>query len=383
VTIDATDDFGNTALHYAAYHGHLHVVQELLKSNPRKDLQNSYGHTAASYAASNKHKGIADLLSRAAPSRKEKERLDFLEQARQRPPTADAKDQADLGDLDAIKKKLKEEKHVKGHAEDLHKGDTTAFAPKTELAGAGGEGGGGPIADAERRSLEEQIARLKHLNDEAELKAQRRIVELLEKNANHQKDLDDAVRESRALRLNQTELQLHVSDIESRHRSSELRASEEKERADRATQERASLAQELERHRTRTTDAERERDVHAEAARRHEETIRRKQQEIDEQLARMEQHARDMAALREELKGKEEVIARLRSQLGATGTQDALPPSQPPPPTPPGDVLDGSAASPSPDASMAAGASPSDASGSGVADGGTASGAVSDAPSEG
>ena len=34
--VDAADEFGNTALHYAAYHGHLSSVTELLKSNPRK-----------------------------------------------------------------------------------------------------------------------------------------------------------------------------------------------------------------------------------------------------------------------------------------------------------------------------------------------------------
>ena len=34
--VDAVDEYGNTALHYAAYHGHLSSVTELLKSNPRK-----------------------------------------------------------------------------------------------------------------------------------------------------------------------------------------------------------------------------------------------------------------------------------------------------------------------------------------------------------
>merc|ERR1712194_318470 len=68
-TLDLVDDYGNTALHYAAYHGHLSVVGELIKSNPRKDIKNSYGHNAASYAATNKHKAIADLLNRA-PAKK-------------------------------------------------------------------------------------------------------------------------------------------------------------------------------------------------------------------------------------------------------------------------------------------------------------------------
>jgi ankyrin repeat protein len=68
-TMDMVDDSGNTALHYAAYHGHLLVVQELLKGNPRRDIQNYYGHTAASYALKNKFKGIADILNRPPSKR--------------------------------------------------------------------------------------------------------------------------------------------------------------------------------------------------------------------------------------------------------------------------------------------------------------------------
>jgi len=332
-TVDIVDDFGNTALHYAAYHGHLQVVHELLKSNPRKDMQNSYGHTAASYAASNKHKAIMDVLNRV-PMRKDKDRL---AQGKESPMPVigdDIKDlNDDFGDVEAAKKIHKEDKYVKGRAEDLHKGDRSDFAPKTELATGGGGGMTATVlTDSERRSLEEQIARLKHANDEVELKAQRRIVELLEKNAGHQKELDEAVREARALRLNQTDLQLKVSDLESRYRSSELRASEEKERADRLNEERMSLSSELERHRSRVSDVEHERDLHMEAAKRHEEAIRRKQQEVAEQLERMEQHARDMSALREELRRKEELILRLQGKSGPSAPTDSprAPASKPP-----------------------------------------------------
>ncbi|CAE6966377.1 Kidins220 [Symbiodinium natans] len=100
-TVDAVDDYGNTALHYAAYHGHLSCVHELLKANPRKDIQNSYGHTAASYAASNKFKAIADVLSRA-PSKRELAQRAAEEQARMKKADADleaAEDDEDLGPL--------------------------------------------------------------------------------------------------------------------------------------------------------------------------------------------------------------------------------------------------------------------------------------------
>eukprot|EP00434_Breviolum_minutum_P003317 symbB.v1.2.002918.t1/scaffold160.1/size429097/9 len=120
VSVDLTDDHGNTALHYAAYHGHLPVVMELLKGNPNKEIKNIYGHTAASYAASNKFKGVADVLNRADPARSQRR--------------AKEKEKADEDAAKAIQEKIKEHldqlkakeekgsKHVKGKA-DLHDKD--------------------------------------------------------------------------------------------------------------------------------------------------------------------------------------------------------------------------------------------------------------------
>merc|ERR1712194_392438 len=190
-TLDLVDDFGNTALHYAAHHGHLSVVGELMKSSPRKDIKNSYGHNAASYAATNKHKAIADLLNR--PAKKDSQT------AKELPSAKDI-----LGDeLDLItgrKHGHLQEKHVKGAAEDLHKRDKDNFAPTVETANVHG------ITDSERKALEEQVARLKRQHEEAELKAQKRIVELLEQSSQQQRKLDDAEREARISRLNTTEL---------------------------------------------------------------------------------------------------------------------------------------------------------------------------------
>merc|ERR1712129_426281 len=68
--LDLVDDYGNAALHYAAYNGHLNCVRELLKGNPTRDVKNTHGETAASYAQKNRFKGIADLLNRP-PSQRE------------------------------------------------------------------------------------------------------------------------------------------------------------------------------------------------------------------------------------------------------------------------------------------------------------------------
>mmetsp|Transcript_130608 Transcript_130608/g.325902 ORF Transcript_130608/g.325902 Transcript_130608/m.325902 type:complete len:672 (-) Transcript_130608:151-2166(-) len=343
-TIDMVDDFQNTALHYAAYHGHLSVVHELLKGNPRRDIKNSYGHTAASYALSNKHKAIADLLNRS-PTKKEQERAEKLAQQEQekaefmKDPDGAMKALAKelgLGDVFGGDKKKKEEKHVKGGAEELHKADD--FAPKLESSDHHRG-----MTDAERKAMEDQIAKLKHAHDEAELKAQKRIVELLEKNSGHQKALDDKDRESRELKLNHTELQMKVQELEMQHRSSESRATEEKERADRLHEEKQTLQLEMDRHRSRAEGAERERDMHMEAARRHEETIKRTQQEVNDHMTRIERHQREMQQLREELRQKEDEVRRHKETLarleGGTGgssySASAAAPTPPSPPPPP------------------------------------------------
>lgn len=340
-TIDMIDDFQNTALHYAAYHGHLQVVHELLKGNPPRDVKNSYGHTPASYALSNKHKAISDLLSRV-PTRREVERLEKEKDEKEREEKEKEEfekdpdhamkalaEQLGLGDIlgGDKKKKAEEVKHVKGHAEELHKGDSL-FAPTTESTGKSHG-----ISDAERKSLEDQLAKLKHQHDESELKAQKRIVELLEKNSGHQKALDDKDREARELKLNHTELQMRVQELETKHRSSESRATEEKERADRLHEEKQNIQLEVDRHRSRAEGAERERDMHMEASRRHEDTIKRTQQEVTDHLNRIDQHQREMHQLREELHQKEEELRRHKG-AGSPAAASYAAPTPPPPPAP-------------------------------------------------
>jgi len=313
-TIDLTDDFGNTALHYAAYHGRLTVVHELLKGDPRRDIKNSYGHTAASYASSNQYKAIADLLNRV-PSRRAK-----VVQVRNE---KDKEYDSLFDDLATFaskqdRKLLKEELHVKGHAEDLHKKDKLDFAPKIGTIGTG-------ISESERKSLEDEISRLKRQHDETELRNQKRIMELLEKSSEQQKMIDNAEREVRNAHLNMTELQLRIKEFESRHQSNELRIMDERQRADRYQEDLQRSTLEAERHKSRAEGAEQERDLHMDASRRHEESLRRKQDEVSEHLSRTERQSREVSELRDDLRRREDELGQLKEQIAVLQRQAGVP----------------------------------------------------------
>ncbi|OLP78645.1 Ankyrin repeat and KH domain-containing protein 1 [Symbiodinium microadriaticum] len=128
ISVDLADDHGNTALHYAAYHGHLAVVMELLKSNPNKDLKNIYGHTAASYAASNKFKGIADVLNRADPARSQRRAQEKEKADEEAAKEIEDKIREHLNQLKSKQEHEEKSKHVKGKAENLHDRDAEVGA---------------------------------------------------------------------------------------------------------------------------------------------------------------------------------------------------------------------------------------------------------------
>lgn len=320
-SIDKQDDYGNTALHYAAYHGHLSIVLDLLKSEPNKDVKNSYGHTPASYALANKHKGVADLLNRPqsrSPTRTKEvdKRDDALNMM--------LSDSAKLSDnIEEQLKKIKvvtEEKHVKGSAEELHKKDKD-FAPMSES---------GKIGDAEQKALEEQLAKLKRAQDESELKFQKRIVELLEKNAAHQTALDKAQEERRAISLNNTEMAFKIKELESKSRSSDLRVHEEADRAKSLTEENQNMKLEADRHRSRAEAAERDRDHYKQASQRHEDNYRQVLEEVRQHQERYAQQQKEVASLRERLEKSEadsrrrqDEIDQLQRQLREAGLPSA------------------------------------------------------------
>jgi len=291
-TLDVVDDFGNTALHYAAYHGHLSVVHELLKGNPRKDIKNSFGHTAASYAQTNRYKAVADVLNRPTSARRQKELAVDL----------------DSPALGRHSGKAKVERHVHGGAEDLHKRDWKDFAPTVEKLVSG-------ITESERKALEDQIAKLKREQEEVELRSQKRIVELLEKSSSQQKALDDAERESRSAKLNNTELSLRLQELESKNHASELRIAEERQRVDCLHEDLLREKTQADHDRSRAEVAERERALHEEQSRRHEDSLRQKHDEVHEQVARLQKQAHEMSSLREDLRRREEDARHLQNQI--------------------------------------------------------------------
>lgn len=312
-TLDLYDTYGNTALHYAAYHGHLSVVVELLKGNPRTDIANSYGHTAASYAQSNRHKNIADMINRAPAKNAKAAAALAKSQAAQKAkakaePGGDDTEDALTKFLKSLKEAHGSDKHVNGAAEDLHKRDAEEFAPKVETAVSG-------ITDAERKALEDQISKLKRQHEEIELKAQQKIVDLLEKSSQLQQGVEEAERDHRLAKLNNTEMSLRVQELESKHSLSELRVREEQQRADRLHEDLQNLKLDADRHRTRADAAERERDFHIESSKRHEDHVQKKQQEVGEHLTRLEKQAQDAQALREEVRRNEEDARQYRLQI--------------------------------------------------------------------
>ena len=121
------------------------------------------------------------------------------------------------------------------------------------------------ITYGERKALEVHIVELKRQHNDTELKAHKRIVELLEQNSANQKALDEKEREVRELKMNHTELVIKLADAQSKYRTSELRAQDEKQRADRMLEEKEHLQLEVSRHKACATDAEHERDLHTEA----------------------------------------------------------------------------------------------------------------------
>jgi len=390
--IDSMDDYGNTALHYAAYNGHLNCVRELLKGNPTRDAKNTHGETAASYAQKNKFKGIADLLNRP-PSHREmaaqqKDADDAIsnllgnKDAKKAGGDAEKKEDDHLSKLMKMFGKKDEEKHEKDGKDDLsdfmklaQKGQKEKDKSKEEdkvsmlkkLFGVSDEkakkaeeddpsaalmkllgktedkqkneqddtvsklaklfGGGGKDTHADDSKLEQ----LKAKHEEMELKAQKRIVELMEAKAEHQKAAEEAQRESRMHKLNITEMSFQVQNLQSKVQSHELRAADEKARADQLMDEKQRLSLEADHHKNRADSAERERDMHMDASRRHQERLTQTHAEMSDHLSRLESKQREASQLRDDARQKDNRIAdlelelqRLRSESAAAKAQASV-----------------------------------------------------------
>ncbi|CAJ1338538.1 unnamed protein product [Effrenium voratum] len=208
------------------------------------------------------------------------------------------------------------------------------FEPSTESARDG-------VSAAERKALEEQLTKLRRHHEEAELKSQKKIVELLEKQAEQQRALDEAKDKHREYQLNHTELQMKVEELESKHRSSLLRAEEEADRASSIAEKHSEAKLELERHRQRADALEKERDQHAEAAKRHQEHAQKAHQEVSDQLTKLEAHQKEMSSLRDQLqkaheekRKEEDRIRQMEEELTRLRGGAASPAPVPPAPVP-------------------------------------------------
>jgi len=175
------------------------------------------------------------------------------------------------------------------------------------------------ITANEKKALEDQLVKMKRQHQDAELRTQRTIVELMENNAKQQQSLDAAELEVRTAKLNHTDLSLRVQELESKHQGSELRMQDEKQRAD-------LLEEELQQLR-------KERDMHAEAGKRHESSLNFAQDEVIRKQ-------RELAELREELsryRSSGDISKPISSGTAPqplAATPPATPPAKPPATTP-------------------------------------------------
>lgn len=63
--VNAADEYGYTALHYASEHGHIKIVTLFVKAKADINVQNIYGETALVLAIRNRHTKIVDVLIKA------------------------------------------------------------------------------------------------------------------------------------------------------------------------------------------------------------------------------------------------------------------------------------------------------------------------------
>merc|ERR1712154_441127 len=59
----------------------------------------------------------------------------------------------------------------------------------------------------------------------------------------------------------------------------------------------------------------RERDLHLDASKRHEESLRRKQDEMSEHISHTERQSREMSELRDDLRRREDELRQLKEQI--------------------------------------------------------------------
>jgi len=332
-TVDVHDEDGNTALMYAAYGGHLAALQELLQRGAMRDLANNQGSTALAMASARGHQAITDALQRGArpvvESQARRSRLQSLSRqgsGKSAPPEADAE----------------EAKPVKA---------TRVPEPKPRLVTVPPKAAGDGAADKKVKELEALLAELKRSQEAADLKTQRRIVELLEGSADKQKQLDEAEKERR-------EAQQRADDLSAKLRQKEVQGLEDEQRQSRLSKEAHEARMEAERERSRAEAAEREAARRAEAEKHLKDAAQQSKADAGEHAAQVERLQAQLRELRAEVDRSEEERRALQRQLdrqrSGSAAVDAAGPAAPPvqeaaaptpSPTPGGEAVDKTAVS--------------------------------------
>jgi len=319
-TADARDDSGNTALMYAAYAGQLGTLQELLQRGAMRDLKNSRGETALSFAVTNRHQAVADALQRGARPVVEGRRSRSASLATGETKPAAARLGGSKGD--SRKVAAKEEEASGGGVSSL----------LSSLSGMAGGGDGKQSADAgptgtasaatekKVRQLEGEILELKRAQEAAELKSQRRIVDLLEQSSDKQKLLDDSEKERRELRQ-------QVDEMSAKLRQRESQGQEDEERSTRLSKEAHDARMEAERERTRADSAERERERQTTEVRLLREEADRRKREVADRTAEVDRLYEQIRALKANADRIEDERKALQRQLSALrGAGESRPP---------------------------------------------------------
>jgi len=270
-TVDLRDDNGNTALMYAAYGGHLGALQDLLQLGAMRDLVNEHGDNALTLAAKNGHQPVVDALQRGArPVVEAPERTSHVHMAGSRRTN-------DVNSVPTL------------HS-DVGGSSLTSLLTQVRSSSAGQDS----VDKTKIKQLEANIAELKHEHEAVELKTHRRVIELLEQNADKQKALDEAKRE-------QHELQHRADDAAAKLRAREMQDLEDEQRHSRLSKEAHNARMEAERERSRAEGAERESERHTKELRRVEASLQQKQSEVNERLVQVDRLQGQLRTLRLEL----------------------------------------------------------------------------------
>lgn len=310
-TVDQLDEQGNTALMYAAGNGNLGVLQELLQRGAMRDTANRRGDSALSMATANGHQAIVDALQRGARPVVEKRGRGTQSNVRlpevngRKAKEKETRPKATAPAEPAEEEKPEEKKPAKAPPKDPASSLASWFSKieETDAASASTPGDNKRI-----KELEKQLEELKRTHEAADLKSQRRIVELLEASSSKQKLVDQADQERK-------DFENKLEELKKKLRVKEAQSEEDDERSSKLSREAHEARMEVEKERTRAESAERERDRIATDLKRLEATAKQRSEEQEQQEKQVERLKARVKALREEADHAEEERRSMQAKV--------------------------------------------------------------------